>query len=93
MRQNPSRRDQNDIAVALGVSSTDSVTPIMLAVDPVTGYLLIEDDGATATIPNATICGIDQNDQKTKYGISSADGVTLIPIRTDNNGRLQIQYN
>ena len=92
-RYNPSYRDQNDIAVALGVSSTDSVTPIMLAVDPVTDYLLIDDDGASATIPNATICRIDQNDQKTKYGISSADGVTLIPIRTDSNGRLQIQYN
>jgi hypothetical protein len=93
MRLNPSRRDQNDIAVALGVSSTDSVTPIMLAVDPVTGYLLVEDDGATATIPNAFQCRIDQNDQKTKYGVSSSDGVTLIPIRTDSNGRLQIQYN
>ena len=92
-RYNPAYKDQNDVAVALGVSSTDSVTPIMLAVDPVTDYLLIDDDGASATIPNATICRIDQNDQKTKYGISSADGVTLIPIRTDVNGRLQIQYN
>lgn len=93
MRFNPAYRDQDDVAVAMGVSSADSVTPIMLAVDPVTGYLLIEDDGQSAIIPNATRVGIDQNDQKTKYGISSADGVTLIPIRTDSNGRLQIQYN
>ena len=93
MRQNPAFRDQNDIAVSMGVSSTNVKTPVMLAVDPVTNYLLINDDGAGATIPNATICGIDQNDRKTSYGISSADGVTLIPIRTDGNGRLQIQYN
>jgi hypothetical protein len=92
-RQNPAKRDQNDVAVALGVSSVDGVTPIMLAVDPVTDYLLVDDDGASATIPSAIRVRIDQNDQKTKYGVSSADGKTLIPIRTDSNGRLQIQYN
>lgn len=86
------KRDENDQAVALGVSSTDSITPIMLTVDPVTGYLLVKNFGDSLTTTAATRCKIDQDDQKTKYGVSSTDGVTLVPIRTDTNGRLLVQY-
>lgn len=86
------KRDQNDIPVALGVSSVDSVTPLMLNVDPVTGYLLIASSSDSLITTSAVRCKIDQNDQKTKYGISSVDGVTLVPIRTDSSGRLLIQY-
>lgn len=86
------KRDQNDVAVSLGVSSSDGATPIMLAVDPVTDYLLVQNFGDSLTPTPATRVKIDQNDQKTKYGVSSVDGVTLVPIRTDSNGRLLIQY-
>lgn len=86
------KRDQNDQATALGVSSVDSVTPILLTVDPVTGYLLVDNSTDALTPTAATRVKIDQNDQKTKYGVSSADDITLIPIRTDSNGKLLIQY-
>lgn len=86
------KRDQNDVAVSLGVNSSDSTTPLMFKVDPVTGYLLVEDKVDSLTATAATQCKIDQNDVKTKYGVSSVDGVTLVPIRTDSDGRLLVQY-
>lgn len=86
------KRDQNDVAVSLGVSSTDSTTPLMFTVDPVTNYLLVKDAIDSLTPTSASRCKIDQNDVKTKYGVSSVDGVTLVPIRTDNNGTLLVQY-
>lgn len=90
-RQNPAKRDQNDRAVAMGVSSTDSVTPIMLAVDPVTNYLLVSNSSDSITIVGNTH-RIDQNHIPTVYGVSDSDGLTLIPIRTDSNGVLLVQY-
>ena len=84
------RRDQNDIATGLGVSSVDSSTPISLRVDPVTDYLLVSIVGSSNSATSATRCKRDQNDIPTKYGVSSVDGVTLVPIRTDSNGRLLV---
>lgn len=85
------KRDQNDRPVALGVSSTDSSTPIMLNVDPITGYVLVENitDALGVFTPKHRI---DQNDVPTVYGISSVDGVTLIPIQTDSNGAVLVEY-
>lgn len=85
------KRDQNDRPTALGVSSIDIKTPLLLAVDPVTGYLLVvvSTDSLSAVTPKHRI---DQNDIPTSYGISNADGKTLIPIQTDANGKLLIQF-
>jgi len=85
------KRDQNDVAVSMGVSSADSITPVMLNVDPVTGYLLVDSTGDSLTPTSALQNDIDQNDVKTRYGISSVDNETLIPIRTDSQGRLLIE--
>lgn len=86
------KRDQNDVAVSLGVNSSNSNGTLMLRVDPVTDYLLVSGSTDSLVVTPATRCKIDQNDQKTKYGISSVDGITLVPIRTDASGRLLIQY-
>lgn len=86
------KRDQNDIPVTLGVSSSDGITPIMCRVDSVTGALLVSETTDSLSVTSATKDKIDENDIHTKYGISSVDGVTLVPIRTDSNGRLLIQY-
>lgn len=92
MRTNPAYRDQNDNPVALGVSSVDLVTPLMFNVDPVTGWLLVENSTDSLTPTSASRDKRDQNNRATMYGISSADNITLIPIRTDSNGKLLIQY-
>lgn len=86
------KRDQNDVPVGLGISSSDSTTPIMLRVDSVTNYLLVSDTGANVTVTSATWDKIDQNDVHTKYGVSSVDDVTLVPIRTDSNGNLLVSF-
>jgi hypothetical protein len=92
-RNNPNLRDQNDRAVASGVSSTDSVTPVMMRVDPITDYLLVDFAGNSSN--NATPRTWnkhDDNDVPTVYGVSDADGVTLVPIRTDSNGYLLVDF-
>lgn len=85
-------RDQNNAAVASGVSSVDNVTPTSFRVDPVTDYLLVDmaTDSLTATI--ATKDKRDENDVPTVYGISSVDGITLVPIRTNSSGVLLVQF-
>lgn len=85
------RRDQNDRATALAVSSVDSVTPLRLTVDPVTGYLMVKNFSDSITVIGSKH-RIDQNDIPTSYGVSNTDGVTIIPIRTDSTGKLLIQY-
>lgn len=86
-------RDQNHKTVAMGISSSDGVTPIMFAVDPVTNYLLLHTSSDSLTVTDATTNKIDQNFVPTCYGVSSDDGVTLIPIRTDEDGKLLVQFN
>lgn len=86
------KRDENHVTVGAGVSSSDSVTPLMLRVDPTTGYLLLNVSNDSITATSATTNKRDENHVPTVYGISSDDGVTLVPIRTDTNGKLLIQF-
>lgn len=81
-------RDQNQITTALGISSTDGITPIEMVVDPITNKLLVDVVSDSITVVPATIDKHDENGVPTMYGISTADGETLIPIRTDSSGNL-----
>lgn len=90
--QNIAHRDANDRQLGIGVSSVDLRTPVQLRVDPVTNYLLI--NSIVTSTNNASVRHrIDQNNTPTAYGVSSADGKTLIPIATDINGYLLVQFN
>lgn len=91
-RNNPNLRDQNQRTVASGVSSVDSVTPIMVRVDPVTNYLLIDNSASSNSAVSRQWNKRDDNGYPTMYGISSTDGTTLVPIRTDSTGRLLVTY-
>lgn len=86
------KRDQNHRTVAGGISSVDGITPLMFKLDPTTGFLLIESTSATISVVPAQMDKRDQNHVPTMYGISSVDGKTLVPIRTDSNGNLLIQF-
>jgi hypothetical protein len=79
-------RDQNDRAVALGVSSVDLKTPLELTVDPITGYLLTNIIANSSGVVNA-VHRIDQNDIPTCYGWN---GTNIVPIAVDSNGYLLI---
>jgi hypothetical protein len=82
--------DQNSRVIGAGISSTDSITPISLRVDPATDWLLMEAIGEVITPTTATQTKIDQNGHNTLYGVSDVDGVTLVPIRTNAAGELLI---
>ncbi len=81
-------RDQNHRTVGMGVSSSDGITPVMLKVDPATGYLLVHMNAIGLPSTVATENKRDGNYVPTCYGISSVDGETLVPIRTDDLGNL-----
>lgn len=36
------RKDANHVSTMIGVSSVDGITPIRISVDPITGYLMVE---------------------------------------------------
>jgi hypothetical protein len=92
MRNNPNYRDENDRAIASGVSSVDGTTTVNFRIDPVTDYLLVDmassSNSATAKDWNKR----DENDVPTIYGVSDVDGVTLVPIRTNSDGRLLTEF-
>ena len=93
VRDNPAYRDQNTVPTALGVSSSDSITPIMIRVDTITNYILTDSISSSNSATVATKDKRDENTVPTVYGISNDDDVTLVPIRTDTNGRLLTQSN
>lgn len=84
-------KDQNTIPSALGVSSVDNVTPIVVRVDPVTNYVLADMTSDSITITPAVRDKRDENEVPTVYGVSNDDSITLLPIRTDEDGRLLCQ--
>lgn len=91
-RNNPDYRDQNQRVVSSGVSSIDSITPIMLRVDPVTNYLLVSFTSSSNSVTSRQWNKRDENSYPTMYGISNSDEVTLVPIRTDTNGKLLVDF-
>jgi len=84
-------RDQNHVTTALGVSSTDGVTPIRFRVDPATNRLLVElaavSSGGSA---NASPAKRDQNHVPVCLGVDS-NGVVR-PIATDSDGYLLVDF-
>ena len=83
------KRDENYVTVALGQASDDSDT-LPFLMDPVTGYLLVD---VEIPAPIATVLDWDKRDDNhkpTMYGVSSIDLTTLVPIRTDDNGKLLV---
>lgn len=80
--------DQNDIKLALGVSSADSETILPLVVDPITNWVMADVTPDVLVLTSASKDRIDDNSIRTAYGVSDTDGVTLIPLRTDSNGNL-----
>ena len=84
-------RDQDHVTVGMGISSSDSTTTLMLSVDAVTNYLLIDIATDSLTPTSATVVKRDQNFVPTYYGISETDSTTLVPIRTDTDGKLLVE--
>lgn len=91
-RNNPAYRDQNQRTVAMGVSSVDLITPLMIRVDPVTSYVLVSNSSSSNSATARQWNKRDENSYPTMYGISSSDNVTLVPIRTDSSGKLLVTY-
>ena len=82
--------DENSRNIGAGISTTDSITPIDLRIDPITNDLLVSVISETINPTLATQNKIDQNDNNTCWGISDVDNETLVPIRTNNSGYLLI---
>ena len=63
-------KDENGVSTLIGVSSADSVTPTRVAVDPITGRLLVTMIGGSGTLtaetPNGTV-----DDSNTSFTVSN----------------------
>lgn len=87
------RRDQNRIAIAMGVSDTDGVTPLPILVDPVTGYVLVTMAESVTTTPptGVTTARRDANYVPTSLGVSSSSDTAPQAFRT-HNGYLLVSF-
>ncbi len=84
------KRDQNNRPTLLGVSSVDGVTPVPIAVSPITGYLMIEiveqaDNPSPVLRQDAKM---DANNVPSMLGYNGTNTQALIT----HNGYLAIQF-
>lgn len=85
-------RDENFITVGGAVNENDTSDIRPLMVDPATDYLTVFVQNGSEVPDPATMNKRDENFVPTYYGVSTDDGVTPIPIRTDENGYLLVDY-
>ena len=83
--------DQNDFPTMIGVSYLDGVTPTRIAVDPITGYLLIQivDTTSSGSPVLRSTAKIDANDFPTMLGWNGTHTQAMIT----HNGYLAVQFN
>ncbi len=75
-------RDQNRVTTLLGVSSADLTTPTLLAVDPVTNALLVENTASTAVIGGISLGGSNEQwKDDTFYGEDVTSGIGSVALR------------
>lgn len=78
------KRDNNQIPVILGTSSSDGTTPIPIKADPSTHALLVN-DRATGSDLSGDVALRDDNGVTTLLAVSETDGVTPVPIYADSS--------
>ena len=85
------RIDQNNKPTMIGVSSVDLKTPTLIAVDPITGYLLIDIVDTTSAVSPVLRSNamIDANGKETMLGWNGTTTQALIT----HNGYLAVQLN
>lgn len=84
------KRDQNHATVGAGISNDSDQEILMLRVDPVTKYLLVDRTEAASTAENATqIAKRDQNHRTVCMAWNEEAG-EVQEILTDENGNLLV---
>ena len=82
--------DKNGKPTIIGVSSVDGETPVRIATDPITGYLLVDVVDATTSVSPVlrSTARHDVNGKPTMLGWNGTDTQALIT----HNGYLGIQF-
>lgn len=84
-----SPRDNNHIPALMGISCDDGVTPIPIAINPVTGAWVVDNLSSISFSPTE-IAPRDENHVPVLMGVSSVDGVTPVPIYVNADGEVLI---
>lgn len=85
------KRDENHVVVGAGVTNDSDLDITMFRVDPVTGYLLISDQGGSSTSAIASqIASRDENHKTVCMAWDETNGV-LQEVLTDENGYLLVE--
>lgn len=83
--------DENRVPTLYGVSSVDNATPIQIAVDSLTGYLLA-DVYIESLTDGLTTYKEDENRVVTSLAISNDVNQTIRPLIVSSSGRVLIDY-
>lgn len=85
-------RDDNNRPTLIAVLNTDGATIVPVAMNPVSGGLLA-DDNTTGSDNGPAEALRDENFVTTLLAVSSVDGETPVVVYTDSNGSLLIDSN
>lgn len=88
------RRDQNRVPVWWGISSSDGITLVPIAVDSSNGVVEMEVNTSTMPVMSSLPAAIprDGNRIPCLYGVSNADDNVLLPVSVNpSTGAIQAQ--
>lgn len=80
-------RDENGVAVTLGVLDSDGETTEQITADPTT-HTLEADDDTTGSDNGPTDAKRDENGVPVAMAVSSVDGETPVALYVDSSGKL-----
>lgn len=87
-------KDNNGVAVAIGMSNADGSTPKPIQVNPTTHILQTDDDTGGSDLSTDSNAGRDDNARTILMGVSSDDGETPVEVYIDDStGKLLINSN
>ena len=86
------KRDQNRVPVTLCVNADERTKTIMLRVDPVTGYVIVDNQGAVGLTTNIENAEDDQNRVHTLLFADETNAEGTGCARTDTDNRLVVKF-
>ena len=83
-------RDQNNVPVMIGISSTDGSTILPVYANP-TSHIVQVSDAATGSDLTGDNALRDENYVSTMLAVSDVDGVTPVPIYVNTSNQLLVK--
>jgi hypothetical protein len=86
-------KDQNNVSVRLGTSSSDGVTTLPIQADPTAHWIKTSDATTGSNVSANSIAPRDGNNVPAMLAVSSVDGKTPVQLYVDGSGNLLVDSN